>query len=128
MKLFAVRGAIDVPIDTPEAVSEAVQTLMAKLIEVNQVELSSILSIFFTTTPDIHSQNPATALRLAFPDWPSLPLLCSQEPVITGMFPACIRVLIQWQVQDTETVKITPLYLGKAAQLRPDLDPNHVTP
>ena len=124
MKLLAVRGAIDVSNDTPEAIFEAVKTLMGNLIEANEIQINHIVSIFFTTTPDIHSQNPATALRQAFPHWESIPLLCSQEPVITGMFPACIRVLIQWQVQDAETPKITPLYLGKAAQLRPDLDPN----
>jgi chorismate mutase len=119
--LLAVRGAIDVPEDTPEAITQAVQELMTELIRRNQIQPETVVSLFFTTTPDIHSLNPATALRQCLPNWNRIPLLCAQEPVIQDMFPLCIRVLLQWQLPEAPLSPPTPVYSGKAEQLRPDL-------
>ena len=118
--LYAVRGAIDVVEDNPEAIAEAVKALCAQLFDLNpSLSPLTVLNIFFTQTADLCSKNPALALRESFPAWGGVPLVCSQEVQINGMLPRCIRILIQWQCNDV--IQPQPVYLKKAALLRPDL-------
>lgn len=119
--LKAVRGAIDVSANSPEAIAAAVQTLMETLVSHNNIEPEAIIGLFFTATPDLDALNPALALRRVMPQaWGCVPMLCSQELPITGMMPRCLRVLIQWDAGDN-TVPVVPAYLGAAQALRPDL-------
>ncbi len=118
--LCAVRGAITVPEDKPEAIRVAVHALVETLLERNAIAMDTMVTVFFTITPDLQSLNPATALREVTDKWQSVPLLCSQEPVIQGMLPRCLRILIQWNAPSRPEA-ITPVYLGEARLLRPDL-------
>lgn len=117
---YGVRGAITVEDNTEQAIRGAVETLIETLLRQNQIATAQIVSVFFTVTPDLTALNPASAIRSIRPDWHSVPLLCSQEPVITGMLPACIRVLVQWEAPQ-QNHPVHPVYLGNAKQLRPDL-------
>lgn len=118
--LYSVRAAIDVPGDSPEAISLAIQEVFSQLLKSNQtLSPESALNIFFTQTADLKSKNPALSLRESFPQWGVVPLICAQEAEITGMLPYCIRILVQWQ--SNETASPSPVYLRGAANLRPDL-------
>ncbi len=118
--LCGVRGAISIPENQADTIRSGVQSLIEALIERNNIETSRIVSVFFTVTPDLTSLNPAKAIREVRGDWQGVPMLCAQEPVIEGMLPRCIRVLIQWHAPEGfQNPK--PAYLGEAVQLRPDL-------
>ncbi|MBQ0165968.1 MAG: chorismate mutase [Treponema sp.] len=115
-KLTAIRGASCITEDTPEAVQKAVSELFTVLYEKNAINEKDIVSIQFTLTPDIQSMNPAAALRKAgFAG--TCPLFCSQEPVITGMLPKTVRVLITLYTGKPAV----PVYINGAERLRPDL-------
>jgi len=119
MSIKAVRGAVSVEKDTPENIKEAVNKMVYKLIDENVVSLKKIVTIHFSLTPDLHSMNPAAALRHGEKDFSTVPLFVAQEPVVQNSLPAIIRVLItykQWGFR-----KPRPVYLGEAEKLRPDL-------
>jgi chorismate mutase len=120
--LRGVRGAVSVPENQGEAIQEAVKNLIEALLEANRIRSEEIVAVFFTVTPDLTALNPARAIRMVRDDWSNVPMLCSQEPVIEGMLPRCIRVLLQWHPSDASHHH-APVYLGEARQLRPELLP-----
>ncbi len=117
--LHAVRGATTVDHNEEEAIQGAVHELVGELLSQNDIEVSQILSVFFTVTQDLTALNPAKAIREKDARWQRVPMLCAQEPMMDEMLPLCIRVLIQWTAKQSMTV--APVYLGKTQQLRPDL-------
>ena len=116
-RLKAVRGAITVDADTPGAVDDAVHELLHRLIEGNGIDCRDLVSAIFSATPDVHSRNPATSARAL--GWTDVPLMCVAELETDGMLERCIRVLLHVSVPDGR--RLTPVYLGNAAGLRPDL-------
>jgi len=118
--LVAVRGAIGVDANTPEAIREAVAALMATLIDDNQIDVSRILTAFYTVTPDLTALNPAQATREVRDDWSSVPMLCGVEPATVGAMTGCLRVLLQW-ADPRPNFRPKPAYLGRAQSLRPDV-------
>lgn len=118
--LRGVRGAITVSQNQAQAIRDAVAELIETLLAQNTITTDGIVSVFFTVTPDLTALNPARAIRESRADWRQVPMLCAQEPVIDGMLPRCIRVLIQWQAADGSPPPM-PAYLGEARGLRPDL-------
>lgn len=113
----AVRGAIQLRRDDGAEMAEGVQRLVTTLLKKNEILENSIVSILFTQTKDLVSENPARALRqIGFAD---TPLFCSQEPDYAGAFPHTIRVLITVNRDSGE--QLEPVYLEGAASLRPDL-------
>ena len=116
-RLRAVRGAITVDTDTPAAVDDAVHELLERLIEANGIDCRDVVSAIFSATPDVRSRNPATSAR-AF-GWTDVPLMCVAELETDGMLERCVRVLLHVSVSDGR--RLTPVYLGNAAGLRPDL-------
>ncbi|MEB3245494.1 MAG: chorismate mutase [Vampirovibrionales bacterium] len=123
--VYAIRGAIDLPEDSPEAVRQAMAQLMQTLTEQNALTApdASIISVFISITPDLTSYSPALALREVLPMFGQVPLFCAQEAMIRGMMPRVIRVLVQVQHRAADVLAPTPkhVYLGAAARLRPDL-------
>lgn len=115
-KLIGLRGASCIAEDSAEAVEAAVSALFRELYDKNRINEKNIVSIQFTLTPDIQSMNPAAALRKAG-FGRSCPLFCSQEPVINGMLPKTVRVLITLYSRK----KPVPVYINGAERLRPDL-------
>lgn len=117
-RLVAVRGATTVEEDTPEQVRERTGELLEEMMERNDIRPDAIVSIIFTTTPDIVSDFPAVAARgigLA-----QVPLLCSQEIPVRGSMDKCIRVLMHTYSLLTRD-KVRHAYLRDARQLRTDL-------
>lgn len=119
---YGVRGAVTVAANEAPAIREAVEELLRTMLWENEIAVDRIVSVFFTVTPDLTALNPARAARETLYDWHSVPMLCSQEPVIDDMLPRCIRVLIQWMPDDSNRpVNVSHVYLRDAVQLRPDL-------
>ena len=116
-RLRAVRGAVTVEEDTPAAVDGAVHELLEQLIEANDIGSCDLVSAIFSATPDVRSRNPATSARAL--GWTDVPLMCVAELETDGMLERCVRVLLHVSVSDGR--RLTPVYLGDAACLRPDL-------
>ena len=116
-RLRAVRGAVTVEEDTPAAVDAAVHELLEQLTQANAIGPCDLVSAIFSATPDVRSRNPATSARTL--GWTDVPLMCVAELETDGMLERCVRVLLHVSVSDGR--RLTPVYLGNAACLRPDL-------
>lgn len=117
-RMWAVRGATTVEEDRPEAVLTATRELLTVLFEKNRICPDQIVSVIFTTTPDISSEFPAVAARqLGLTD---TPLMCAAEIPKQGALPLCIRVMIHFYTSLAKH-ELVPVYLHEAVKLRPDL-------
>ena len=83
--------------NTSEAILEAAEELLQKMVEANGVEKESIASVLFTTTPDIDAEFPAAAARRQ--GWRDIPLLGMQELDVPGSLARCLRVLILFNTE-----------------------------
>ncbi|ABB14157.1 MULTISPECIES: chorismate mutase [Carboxydothermus] len=111
-----IRGAITVPENSPEAIERQTKKLLAEIMSKNSLQKEKIISIFFTATPDLNAQFPATAARKA--GLTEIPLLCAQEMDVPGSLEKVIRVLILTYLPENQ--KVQHLYLEGAKVLRPD--------
>jgi chorismate mutase len=114
----ALRGATTAEADTPEQISERTVALLAAMLERNGVDHEDLISIVFTTTPDLVSMFPATAARtMGLGD---VPLLCASEIAVAGATPRCIRILLHLTTERTRD-QLHHVYLEGARGLRDDL-------
>jgi len=119
MPIRGVRGAATVEADNPEEILVASRQLLQAIIEANPaLQPADLASAFFTVTDDLHSAYPAQAAREL--GWDFVPLMCAQEIPVPGSLPRCIRVLLHWNTELPQR-EIRHVYLGAAAELRPDL-------
>lgn len=116
MRLYGIRGATTVLENTQEAILKATTELLESLIAQNQLEQDNVVSIFFTTTPDLDADFPAKACRKM--GWDQVALLGAVEANVPHGLPFCIRILIHAY---TKTERIKHVYLKEAVKLRPDL-------
>ena len=116
-RVVAIRGAIDVPSDTPEEIASAVIELVGQISRRNRLQPDQIISAQFTVTHDVKSAFPAKAAREA--GWAAVPMLCTVEIDVPGALPRCIRVMIHANLPSTQAVD--HVYLRGAIALRPDL-------
>ncbi|HYM46672.1 MAG TPA: chorismate mutase [Solirubrobacteraceae bacterium] len=116
-RLFALRGAIDVPENEAQAIREATARLMREIMERNSLTPEDVVSCIFTVTDDLDAEFPAVAAReLGFD---RVALLCAREIPVPRSMPRVIRVLIHYHA--AEDHRPTIVYLGKAVALRDDL-------
>lgn len=114
----AVRGAVQLDRDEAEHMDERVAELLTAILERNSLTADDLISVWFTATPDLHSDFPAAAARkLGIVD---VPLICAQELDVTGAMPRVVRVLAHVETELTKA-EITHVYLGAAAALRKDI-------
>ena len=78
----ALRGATTVDADTTEQVRERTATLLAAMLEANDIHHDDLISVLFTATDDIHSMFPALAAREHGLD--DVPLICARELISRG--------------------------------------------
>lgn len=117
-RLYAVRGATCAK-NTKSSLSSVVPELYKRLVDLNGINESDVVSIQFTMTKDLNALNPAFALREAgFAS--DIPLFTSQESPVKKGLKKVVRILITYYGK----VKPTPLYLNGAEILRPDLTVN----
>lgn len=117
-RLRGIRGATIAPADTAEAILEATGELLSRIAAENALNpLEDIVSIIFTSTPDLHGEFPAKAARMI--GWGDLPLLGAMEMERPGAPERCIRVLIH-AYSERERDEIKHIYTRGAEVLRPD--------
>ncbi|GGO23527.1 3-deoxy-7-phosphoheptulonate synthase class II [Microbispora bryophytorum] len=118
MTVRAVRGAVQVERDDEPHLLESVQTLLCRIMDVNDLSPDDLISIVFTSTPDLVSAFPAAAARAI--GLTHVPLMCARELDVNGALPRTVRVLAH--VRTARAVRdVRHVYLGGAAALREDL-------
>ncbi len=118
MMVRGVRGATSVTSDTPAEILQETKQLLIEMVARNNIELTDIASVFFTTSPGVVSEFPAKAARQL--GWSDIPLLCGHEMAVENGLDRCIRVMIHWNTDKTQS-EIQHVYLNEAVKLRPDL-------
>jgi chorismate mutase len=119
MKVRGVRGATVVSADQPDKILSATHELLQAILDANpEMQTTDLASVWFTVTHDLRSAYPALAARQM--GWTKVPLMCSLEIPVPGALERCIRVLLHWNTDLTQSA-ICHVYLGAAASLRPDL-------
>lgn len=117
-KVRGIRGATTVTENTAEAIREAVTELLDEVETHNQFEPEDIVSVIFTTTPDLDAMFPAAIARKR-PGWENVPLLDLQQMQVEGSLERCIRTLIHVNTTKPQGEICHP-YLRQAKNLRPD--------
>lgn len=114
----AVRGATTIDVDTPDAMSERTQALLAAMLDRNDISHDDLISVILTATGDLVSMFPAAAARsMGLGD---VPLLCARELDVVGSTPRCVRVLMHVST-DRSRAELHHVYLEGARGLRDDL-------
>lgn len=116
-RLCGIRGAITVEHNNQDEILQGTRKLLQALIEKNGLSEEKVVSIIFTTTPDLNAEFPAKACRLL--GWQETALLGAVEADVPHGLARCIRVLIHAYLEDSQ--KPYPVYLNEAQKLRPDL-------
>jgi chorismate mutase len=101
--------------NTEEAIIATTKELLQRMIKVNEVKISDIACILFTTTSDLNAAFPAAAARRL--GWTQVPLLCGHEMNVPGSLSRCLRVLVLFNT-DKRNEEIVHVYLGGAETLR----------
>lgn len=118
MAVRAVRGAVQLERDEAGHMDERVAALLAAILDRNELSVDDLISIWFTATPDLHSDFPAAAARkIGIVD---VPLICAQELDVEGAMPRVVRVLAHI-ASDRPRADIQHVYLGATTALRKDI-------
>ena len=118
MAVRAVRGAVQLDRDEREHLLSSVQELVRAVLQANDFEIDDLISVFFTATPDLHSEFPALAAReLGLGE---VPLMCAVEIDVVGAMPRVVRLMAHVET-DRPRAEIQHVYLRGAVALRRDL-------
>jgi chorismate mutase len=118
MACRGVRGATTAESNTREAILASTRELLALMIRRNGIDPVDVASATFTTSPDLDAEFPAFAARQL--GWLEVPLLCGNEMAVPDSLPRCVRILIHWNTDRTQS-EIEHVYVRDAVKLRPDL-------
>lgn len=118
MAFRGVRGAITVDENSIEAILAATRELLQALIIANDIHEDDVASVIFTTTPELTACFPARAAREL--GWTQVALIGCQEAAVEGGLEMCVRVLIHWNTDKTNS-QLNHKFMRGAAVLRPDL-------
>ena len=111
MKLRALRGAITVEANEPDAILSATEELVRAVMERNELDPEQMVSCIFTCTNDLDAEFPAVAARNL--GLSSVPLLCAREIDVPGALPRVIRLLLHCYTDpDTEPQPRVPARRG----------------
>lgn len=112
-----VRGATTVAANNREEILSATRQLLALMIRSNGIRTEDVGSAFFTVTKEIDAEFPALAARQL--GWLDVPMLCSYEISVPGSLPLCVRIMIMWNTDKTQS-EVHHIYIREAKRLRPD--------
>lgn len=118
MALRAIRGAIQVPANTSVDIAAGVQELISAILESNQLAPSDVISVFFTSTPDLNAAFPAAACREM--GFANVPLIGSVEVGVPGALDKVVRAMLHVETSRLPE-EISHIYLHGAASLRRDI-------
>ncbi len=116
-RIRGLRGATRPANDDPESIRAATRELLSALLARNGIDSESVVSAFFTATPDLVSEFPARAARDL--GWHDVAMLCSTEIPVPNAIGRVVRVLLHVEVPMNCSLK--HVYLNGAEELRPDL-------
>jgi len=120
MLIRGVRGATTVEANTVEAIREATRELLAAMLKANEIDAEYVASAFFTMTPDLNAEFPATAAREDL-GWTDVAMLCGHEMNKPGALPMCLRILLHVNTEKPAR-DVRHVYLRGARRLRPDIE------
>jgi len=113
-----LRGASSCAANTADEITEATQELLLAMMERNGLGHDDVISVLFTTTPDLTAAFPATAARgVGFGD---VALLCASEIDVPGAMPLTVRVLLHAYTERARS-ELRHVYLRNTSSLRDDL-------
>ena len=118
MSVRAIRGAIQVEVNSPEAISAGTKELLAEILRANDLPVENVISVLLTATPDLNAAFPAAAAREV--GFESTPLLCAVEIDVPGALPRVVRAMATVET-DHSASEIAHVYLGGAKALRRDI-------
>lgn len=114
----AIRGAVQLRADDTAEMADAVVELLGEMLRRNSLTTADLVSVIFTSTPDLVSGFPAASARgIGFGD---VPLLCATEIAVPGAPPRIIRVMMHADT-DVPRNQVQHVYLRGAEVLRQDL-------
>jgi len=116
-RIRGMRGATRVQHDDSESIRSATRELLGEMLYRNDITSDSVISAFFTVTPDLTSEFPARAAREL--GWNDVAMLCSTEIPVPDSIDRVVRVLLH--VESFVNSSIKHVYLNGAEELRPDL-------
>jgi chorismate mutase len=119
VKLRALRGAITCDEDTKSEIEAKTARMVKELFARNGLTADDVVSMVFTSTPDLHAEFPATAARGAL-GLDGVALIGAQEQDVPHGLARCIRVLVHCY-SDRPRDELRHVFLEGAAELRPDL-------
>jgi chorismate mutase len=117
--LQALRGATTCREDSKAEIDAKTAQLVRELFSRNDLDADDVVSIIFTTTPDLTAEFPAGAARAAL-DLHDVALLGAQEQDVAHGPKRCIRVLVHCY-SDRPREELRHVFLEGAAGLRADL-------
>jgi chorismate mutase len=114
----AIRGAVQVDANERAEVLAGTTELFTTVMTRNGLLAGDVISVLFTTTPDLTAEFPALAARkIGFED---VPLLCAAEIDVPGAMPRVIRLLMHVDTPKPRSA-IQHVYLRGAVALRLDV-------
>ncbi|NQW74534.1 MAG: chorismate mutase [Candidatus Planktophila sp.] len=116
MRVRAVRGATQVSANTPAAIFAGVQELIGSIMSANSLTPDMVISVHFTSTPDLTAAFPAAAARAV--GFEAVPLIGSVEVDVPGALERAIRVMLTCE---TDAPAMSHIYLHGAQSLRKDI-------
>jgi chorismate mutase len=117
MATRGVRGATTVDRNDAAAVRERTGELLRLLVASNGILPEDVASVLFTVTPDVDAEFPALAVR-SMTGWEEVPLLCAREIPVPGALGGCIRVLLMWNTDRSQS-EVRHAFVRGARALRP---------
>ena len=118
MPVRALRGATRLSADDPAEMTEAVVELVGEMLARNSLDRADLISVIFTSTPDLVCMFPAAAARgIGLGD---VPLICAQEIAVPGALSRVVRVMAHAEM-DVPRSEVAHVYLRGAEALRQDL-------
>jgi chorismate mutase len=119
MRLQALRGAITCTEDSKAEIDAKTARLVKELFARNELTQDDVVSIFFTSTPDLTAEFPASSARNAL-GLDRVALLGAQEQAVPHGTPRCVRVLVHCYSERSRD-ELHHVFLEGAAALRADL-------
>jgi chorismate mutase len=118
MSVRAIRGATQVEENSATAIAAGTKELLAEILRANELEVTEVISVLLTATPDLNAAFPAAAAREV--GFESTPLLCAVEIDVPGALSRVIRAMVTVET-DRTMAEISHIYLGGAKALRRDI-------
>jgi chorismate mutase len=118
MSVRAIRGATQVEENSATAIAAGTKELLAEILRANDLEVTQVISVLLTATPDLNAAFPAAAAREV--GFESTPLLCAVEIDVPGALSRVVRAMVTVET-DRTMAEISHIYLGGAKNLRRDI-------